>query len=174
MSNVSELLQRDCATLRVIKYLAESLKVIRNGTVSYSFFIAISKIFSVKEWCDLEIRIRCHSKLLKEASFNRPYTTYHWSAIVSTALSSIIFEKKRDIGWKSWFIHTTLHSTPPMGAVEYCHTVCLVWKKTRMVWLPDGKKSGGFCSTFVANPLYSVDRDISLMLILTEGLSESY
>jgi len=62
MSNVSEQLQRDCATLRVIKYLAESLKVILNGTVSYSFFIATSKIFSVKEWCDLEIRIRCQKR----------------------------------------------------------------------------------------------------------------
>jgi len=30
------------------------------------------------------------------------------------ALSRIISEIKRDIGWKSWFVHTSVHSKPPL------------------------------------------------------------
>ena len=41
-----------------------------------------SKIFSVKEWCDLETRGRCRSRPLEMAPFDRPYTTFCWSAIV--------------------------------------------------------------------------------------------
>ena len=58
------------------------------GTVSYSFSIvmvvplAISEIFSVKEPADLEIWVWGHSRSLKMVPFDRPYTTFHWSAIV--------------------------------------------------------------------------------------------
>ena len=41
------------------------------GTVSYSLSIAVSEIFSVKEWCDLEYRVRVRSRSLKMASFDR-------------------------------------------------------------------------------------------------------
>jgi len=54
------------------------------GTVSYSNSIvtmavslAISEIFSVKEWPDLEIWVWGRSKSLKMASFNRPYMTFY-------------------------------------------------------------------------------------------------
>jgi len=69
------------------------------GTVSYSLSIetmavslAISEIFSVKEWPDLEIWVWGHSWSLKLARFGRPYTTFYWSAIVTIALSCTIFE----------------------------------------------------------------------------------
>ena len=35
--------------------------------------VAVCEIFSVKEWCDLENRVRVHSKSLKLARFDRPY-----------------------------------------------------------------------------------------------------
>jgi len=69
------------------------------GMVSYSPFIvtiavslAISQIFSIKEWPDLEIWIWGRSRSLKMAPFDRPCTTFYWSAIVTIALSCTIFE----------------------------------------------------------------------------------
>jgi len=46
----------------------------------------ISDNFSVKEWRDLETGIRSRSRLLKIAPFDRSYTTFYWSAIVSIVL----------------------------------------------------------------------------------------
>jgi len=52
------------------------------GTVSYSSSIvtmavavAVCEICSVKEWCDLENRVRVHSTSLKIAPFDRPDTS---------------------------------------------------------------------------------------------------
>ena len=68
-------------------------------TVSYSpsivtmaVSVAVCEIFSVKEWRDLENQVRSHSRALKVVPFDRPYGTFHWSAIVNIALSCIIFE----------------------------------------------------------------------------------
>ena len=69
------------------------------GTVFYSpsivtmaVSLAISDIFSVKEWPDLEIWVWGHSRSLKMAPFDRPCMTFYWSAIVTIALSCTIFE----------------------------------------------------------------------------------
>ena len=69
------------------------------GTVSYSpsivtmaVCLAISEIFSVKEWRDLENQVRGRSRSLKMAPFDRSYLTFYWSAIVNIALSCSIFE----------------------------------------------------------------------------------
>jgi len=45
--------------------------------------VAVCKIFSVKEWHDLENQVRGCSRSLKMAPFHRPYATFDWSAIVS-------------------------------------------------------------------------------------------
>jgi len=69
------------------------------GAVSYSpsivtvaASVADCKIFGVKEWRDLENQVRGRSRSLKIAPFDRPYATFHWSAIVNIALSCTIFE----------------------------------------------------------------------------------
>ena len=69
------------------------------GTVSYSPSIvtmavsfAISGIFSVKEWLDLDIWVRGRSWSLKMARFDRPCMTIYRAAIVIIALSCTIFE----------------------------------------------------------------------------------
>ena len=69
------------------------------GTVSYSpsivtmsVCLAISEIFSVKEWRDLENQVRGRSRSLKMAPSDTPYATFYWSAIVTIALSCAIFE----------------------------------------------------------------------------------
>ena len=53
---------------------------------------AISEMFSVKEWRDLENQVRGHSRSLKMAPFDRSCETFYWSAIVNIALSCTIFE----------------------------------------------------------------------------------
>jgi len=70
------------------------------GAVSYSpsivtmaVSVAVCEIFSVKEWRNLENQVRGRSTSLKMAPFDRPYATFHWSAIViNIALSCTIFE----------------------------------------------------------------------------------
>ena len=53
------------------------------GAVSYSpsivtmaVSVAVSEIFSVKEWRDLENQVRGRSRSLKMAPFDRPYGTF--------------------------------------------------------------------------------------------------
>jgi len=72
-------------------------------------------------------------------------------SIVTTAVSCIVFEIKRDNGRKSWFFHIPLHSTPPVGRFpsEYCHPDW--YGKTRMVWLLDDEKK-------LVGPLYTFSR----------------
>jgi len=69
------------------------------GAVSYSpsivtmaVSVAVCEIFSVKEWRDLENRLRVRSRSFKVARFDRPCTTFYWSAIVTIALTCTIFE----------------------------------------------------------------------------------
>jgi len=59
---------------------------------SRSLKLVPSEIFSVKEWRDLENQVRGRSRSLKMAPFDRPYTTFYWSAIVNIALSYAIFD----------------------------------------------------------------------------------
>jgi len=69
------------------------------GTDSYSpsivtmaVCLAISEIFSVKQWRDFRNQVRGRSRSLKMAPFDRPHATFYWLAIVNIALSCTIFE----------------------------------------------------------------------------------
>jgi len=69
------------------------------GTVSYfpsivtmAVSLAISQIFSVMEWPDVEIWVLGGSKSLKMVWFDRPCMTFYQSAIVTIALSCTICE----------------------------------------------------------------------------------
>ena len=68
------------------------------GMVSYSpsivtiaVSLAISQILSIKEWPDLEIWVWGRSRSFTMARFDRPCTTFYWSAIVTIALHCTIF-----------------------------------------------------------------------------------
>ena len=62
------------------------------GAVSYSpcivtmvVSVAVCEIFSVKEWCDLENRVRVHS-----GSFDRSHMSSYLPSIVTMVLSCIV------------------------------------------------------------------------------------
>ena len=48
--------------------------------------VVVCEIFSVKEWRDLENQVSGRSRSLKMAPFDRYYTSFYWSAIVSIAV----------------------------------------------------------------------------------------
>ena len=63
------------------------------GMVSYSpsivtmaVSLAISQIFSIKEWPDLGNWVMRRSRSLKMAAFDRPYATFYSSAIVNSSI----------------------------------------------------------------------------------------
>ena len=100
----------------------------------------IFELFDVEWYRDLEIWVRVHSRSLKLIPFDSLGAVSYSPSIVTMALSCINSEIKPDIGRKSWFFHTTLHSTPALGwfPSEYWHPVW--YEKTRMVGLPDDEK----------------------------------
>jgi len=60
--------------------------------VTVAVYVAVCEIFTVKEWCDLENRVRVHSRLLEMAPFDRSHTSSYSTLIVSMALSCIVCE----------------------------------------------------------------------------------
>jgi len=69
------------------------------GAVSYSpsvvtmaVSVAVCEIFSVKECCDLENRVRVRSRSLEMAPFDRSHTSSYSPSIVSMAISFIVCE----------------------------------------------------------------------------------
>jgi len=60
--------------------------------VTVAVSVAVCEIFIVKEWRDLENKVRVRSRSLNMAPFDRSYATFYWSAVVNIALSCTIFE----------------------------------------------------------------------------------
>ena len=72
---------------------------------------------------------------------------------IALAAGTVHNTVKPDIGSESDFCVPHLHSTLPLGGgvpSEYCHAVW--YRKTRIVWLPDGQKIWKYVYSFWQNP----------------------
>jgi len=55
-----------------------------------AIFVAVCEIFSIKEWGDLENRVRVRSGLLEMAPFDRSHTSSYSPSIVTMAIACIV------------------------------------------------------------------------------------
>jgi len=72
----------------------ESLSVVSYSPsiVTMAVPVAVCEIFSVKEWCDLENRVRVHSMSLEMAPFDRSRMSSYSPSIVPIAIFCIVGE----------------------------------------------------------------------------------
>ena len=59
--------------------------------VTMAVSVAVCEIFSVKEWCDLENKVRVRSRSLKMAPFDRSHTSSYSPFIVTMAIFCIVY-----------------------------------------------------------------------------------
>jgi len=60
--------------------------------VTMAVSVAVCEIFSVKEGCDLENRVRVCSRLLEMTPFDRSHASSYSPSMVTTAISCIVCE----------------------------------------------------------------------------------
>jgi len=58
--------------------------------VTMAVSVAVCEIFSVKEWCDLENRVRVRSRLLEMPPFEKSHTSSYSPSIVTMAIVCIV------------------------------------------------------------------------------------
>ena len=96
------------------------------GAVSYlpsivamAVSVAVCEIFSIRKWCDLENRVRVHSRSLEMAPFDRSHTSSYLPSMVTMARYSDLFVENREI----YIPH--LYLTPPQEVTpsEFCEDV---------------------------------------------------
>ena len=57
--------------------------------------VAVCEVFSIEEWCDLENRVRVHSRSLEMAPLTDLELSSYWHSIVTMVLSHIVCEIRR-------------------------------------------------------------------------------
>jgi len=62
------------------------------SAVTVAVSVAVSETFSVKEWCDLENKVRVRSKSLEMAPLDRSHTSSYSRSIVTMAIFCIVCE----------------------------------------------------------------------------------
>jgi len=77
--------------------------------------VAICEIFSVKEWCDLENRVRVCSRSLEMAPFDRSLTSSYLPSIVIMAISCIVWRYSDLLIENQEIFIPHLYLAPPQG-----------------------------------------------------------
>jgi len=72
----------------------ESLRAVfySPSTVTMAVSVSVCEIFSVKEWCDLENKVKVCSRSLEMALFDRTHTSSYSPSILTMVLSCIVCE----------------------------------------------------------------------------------
>jgi len=60
--------------------------------VTMAISVAVCEIFSVKQWCDLDNRVRVHSRSLEMAPFDRSHTNSYSPSIVTMTIYCVVCE----------------------------------------------------------------------------------
>ena len=60
--------------------------------VTMAVSVTLCEKFCVKEWCDLENRVRVRSRSLEMAPFDRSHTSFYSPSIVTMTLCCIVCE----------------------------------------------------------------------------------
>jgi len=80
-----------------------------------------------------EISVRGHIRSFNLVPFESLGAATYSPSIVTMALCCIVSEIKRDIGGKSSFFHTPLHSTPPLGGPS--RNSAMTFSREKPEWL---------------------------------------
>ena len=102
------------------------------STVTMAVSVAVCELFSVKA-CDLGSWVRGRSRSLKMVPFDRLYSTFYWSAIVTIALSCTILEfcdveqyRDLEIRVRGHSMSLTLVPFESLGTVSYSPSIVIM------------------------------------------------
>jgi len=84
--------------------------------------VAVCEIFSIKEWCDLENRVRVRSRSLEMAPFDRSHTSSYSPSIVTMRYLVSVPRYYNDLGLlvengEIFIAH--LYLAPPQGVILF-------------------------------------------------------
>jgi len=79
-------------SLKVVPFKSLVVVSYSPSIVTMAVSVAVCEIFRLKEWCDLENRVRVHSRSLEMAPFDRSHTSSNSPSIVTMAISCIVCE----------------------------------------------------------------------------------
>jgi len=74
--------------------------------------VAVCEIFSIKDWCDLENRVRVRSRSLEMATFERSHTSSYSPSIVTMVEN-----------WEIFIPHLYLAPPQVVTPSEFCENV---------------------------------------------------